>query len=274
MVVLDPNESSVAIKKLDKDLLRPPHSYHAELKALKSLRGSENIVQIFGLDSRAPSDEVWIRMPYYRFTLESVIMHHAKAKYPPGSGWRNTMSPTAVKRIVAGIARALAAVHERGIIHRDIKPENIMFSSAEDEPVLIDFGVAWVPDEGENPKVCDVSTAEYSAPELLYGLQNYTNKIDIWALGCIWARLLSDNCQPLFSPYTSDISLVGAQFNLLGSPVLSECPSLENTLVESLAEVAAPQPCLVPADPLPLLDYEWTRRPSALSVLKILESKD
>lgn len=270
-VVQDAKSASVAIKKIDKDLLQAPHSYKAELKALELLQGSQNILQFLGLDSRAPFDEVWIRMPYYQFTLEQVIFHYAKAKYPPGSGWRNVMPTDTVKRIVGGIARALAAIHEKQIIHRDVKPENVLFASLDGEPTLVDFGVAWVPGVGEEPKVCDVSTGEYKAPELLYGLHNYTNKIDIWSLGCIWARLVGQDCQSLFSPFVSDISLVGAQFDLLGSPSLAECPSLRGSLVENLAVVNPPRPPRVAAEPLALLDYEWTRRPSAEDVLKVFD---
>lgn len=33
-------------------------------------------------------------------------------------------------------------------------------------------------------------TLWYRAPELLYGSENYNNKIDIWSVGCLFAEIL------------------------------------------------------------------------------------
>jgi serine/threonine protein kinase len=42
-----------------------------------------------------------------------------------------------------------------------------------------------------------VVTLWYRAPELLFGSTKYTNKIDMWSLGCIFAELLIGS--PLFA---------------------------------------------------------------------------
>ncbi|NUR88029.1 MAG: serine/threonine protein kinase, partial [Nonomuraea sp.] len=42
--------------------------------------------------------------------------------------------------LASGLADALLAMHESGVVHRDLKPANVMMS--EDGPVVIDFGIA------------------------------------------------------------------------------------------------------------------------------------
>lgn len=46
------------------------------------------------------------------------------------------------RAIMASLLRTVAEIHERGIMHRDIKPANIVFRSYPDDPVIIDFGLA------------------------------------------------------------------------------------------------------------------------------------
>lgn len=165
--------------------------------------------------------------------------------------------------ICLGVAHALAACHKIGIIHRDVKPENILFADASSEPVLTDFGIAWVPGIGEMPRVCDIATGEYKAPELLWGLE-YGPQVDLWALGCIWARLISTDTKALFSPYTSDVALLGAQLDLLGSPDLT--PALKGTLAEHMPQNMPPK-LSFPAPVDQLLSFDANVRPTAASLI-------
>lgn len=59
--------------------------------------------------------------------------------------------------IAAGIFAALSYLHSSGISHRDIKPANIMFGF-DGRPVLIDFGLAWSPDDEGDIMSCAVGT--------------------------------------------------------------------------------------------------------------------
>ena len=53
------------------------------------------------------------------------------------------------------------------------------------------------------------------APEILLGLDTYTEAIDMWSVGCIMAELLQH--EPLF-PAKTDIAILEMMVKTLGSP--------------------------------------------------------
>ena len=53
------------------------------------------------------------------------------------------------------------------------------------------------------------------APEVLLGLETYTEAIDMWSVGCIMAELLQH--EPLF-PSKSELGIMGLMAKLLGNP--------------------------------------------------------
>ena len=53
------------------------------------------------------------------------------------------------------------------------------------------------------------------APEILFGLDTYTETIDMWSVGCIMAELLQH--EPLF-PAKTDLAILEMMVKTLGSP--------------------------------------------------------
>jgi cyclin-dependent kinase 12/13 len=109
-----------------------------------------------------------------------------------------TLSPAQVKCIMKQSLEGLDYLHSQNIIHRDIKSANILVNN-QGEVKIADFGLAKCVTPNFSGKLTQrVVTRWYRAPELLLGAKKYTNKIDVWALGCVFAELLIGKSQALF----------------------------------------------------------------------------
>lgn len=91
------------------------------------------------------------------------------------------------------VARALGAVHAAGVRHRDVKPDNILMRGLDEEPILVDFGVAHLEGlssvEGRGQMV---GTREFFSPEACdFIWEHYGDGVlyradvsdEVWALG-------------------------------------------------------------------------------------------
>jgi serine/threonine protein kinase len=98
-------------------------------------------------------------------------------------------------RIASGVASALDALHERGLVHRDIKPSNILLGDS--GALLADFGVVGGGDFTALTRSGHaLGTAHYLAPELISGAAASAAS-DIYALGCVTYECLTG--QPPFA---------------------------------------------------------------------------
>ena len=94
-------------------------------------------------------------------------------------------------RITSQIARALDAIHSRGVIHRDLKPQNILFRDP-DRPVLVDFGLA--KSVGAHTTLTRhgevIATPRYMSPEQCLG-KPADHRSDLYSLGVIFYEMLT-----------------------------------------------------------------------------------
>ncbi|GAB1301358.1 Cyclin-dependent kinase-like 4 [Apodemus speciosus] len=99
----------------------------------------------------------------------------------------------------------------KSCIHRDVKPENILITK-QGVIKICDFGFARILIPGD-AYTDYVATRWYRAPELLVGDTKYGSSVDMWAVGCVFAELLTG--QPLW-PGKSDVDQLYLIIRTLG----------------------------------------------------------
>lgn len=174
---------------------------------------------------------IYMIFEFFEHDLLQIIHFHSHPEMKP-------IPEQTVKLLTWQVLNGVTFLHKNWIFHRDLKPANIMVSS--DGVVKIgDLGLAR---KFNNPlqslytgdKV--VVTIWYRAPELLLGTRHYTPAVDLWAVGCILAELLS--LRPIFKGEEAKIDLSNKKlipfqknqlqkiFEILGTPGADVWPSL------------------------------------------------
>ena len=154
-----------------------------------------NIVPVF--EAGEAEGTLFIAMRYVAGTdLRQLVRHGA-------------LAPERATELVAQIADALDAAHERGLVHGDVKPSNILIApgagrGGTDHAYLADFGLTarlsddggWAPD-GQLQ-----ATVDYVAPEQIRG-DAVDGRADVYSLGCVLYECLTGK-----RPFGGDTDLV------------------------------------------------------------------
>ncbi|CAJ0574465.1 unnamed protein product, partial [Mesorhabditis spiculigera] len=195
----------VAIKKV----LQDKRFKNRELQIMRKLT-HPNIVKLkyFFYSGGEKKDELYLNLilEYVPETVYRVARHYIKQ--------RQSIPMLYVKLYMYQLFKALAYIHGIGICHRDIKPQNLLIDPDSGVLKLCDFGSAkyLIRDE---PNVSYICSRYYRAPELIFGATNYTNSIDIWSAGTVFAELLLG--QPIF-PGDSGVDQLVEIIKVLGTP--------------------------------------------------------
>ncbi|CAG8720238.1 15756_t:CDS:2, partial [Dentiscutata erythropus] len=221
-------ETLVAIKRAKEVKYERPvqERIASEIEILRKVQ-HENIISIFSLEepveitsSLSFSKLLNIKLninaivfPYCPLTLKSLLKDYVLALHE-------------IKSCIWMILNGVVHIHSIGVIHRDLSPSNILIS---DSGVIkiSDFGIAWTDSNNHEPRgkmKFEVGTRYYRAPELLYSTDNYSNAIDLWSLGCIFAEFFTKPASsPLFHS-ENDIEQLSEIFRILGVPNESTWP--------------------------------------------------
>lgn len=166
-------------------------SIRREIHTLSRLR-HPGVVRIVG--EGIADGQPWYAMkllqgPTLRLTLQQQAQ---TASRPPQALAKSDLR--LVLDLVRRVCEALGSVHAEGIVHGDIKPENI-FIEPGNQPVLVDFGLAWQVPGAHSREVLDAGaaisgTAAYMAPEQIAG-ESIDARADFYSLGCVLYELLA-----------------------------------------------------------------------------------
>src|SRR5256886_15154672 len=149
-------------------------------------------------------------------------------EFVPGGSLASRMSHGSLDHATAlkylrGIAAGLDHAHGHGIVHRDVKPANVLLT-AEDAPVLVDFGLAKLLRGSSLKSMTGVTTGTpaYMAPEQVAG-NHVGPAADRYALASIAYEMLTG-----VIPFDGEglMELLYAQVNRLPTPPSARVASL------------------------------------------------
>ncbi|GAB1290477.1 Cyclin-dependent kinase 8 [Apodemus speciosus] len=197
-----------------------------EIALLRELK-HPNVISLLKVFLSHADRKVWLLFDYAEHDLWHIIKFHraSKANKKPVQLPRGM-----VKSLLYQILDGIHYLHANWVLHRDLKPANILVMGEGPERgrvKIADMGFARLFNSPLKP-LADldpvVVTFWYRAPELLLGARHYTKAIDIWAIGCIFAELLTS--EPIFHCRQEDIKTSNPYhhdqldriFNVMGFP--------------------------------------------------------
>ncbi|KAH9794238.1 protein kinase domain-containing protein [Citrus sinensis] len=208
-----------------------------EVSLLKELE-HENIVRL--LDVQSSRKDVFLVFEYLDLDLHSFITRH-----------KNTLNLLVIKAILKQILLGLAYCHSLKILHRDLKPNNLLIDLKSNTVKLADFGLARAIGVPQKEYSRDCVYSPYKAPELLLGYTGYSTPIDVWAVGCIFAEMITG--KPLFPSKKHDhLSLIFRYLTDLTNylNLAEKFPNLEPAGVDLLSQML----CLNPKQRITAMD--------------------
>lgn len=163
----------------------------------------KNIVKIKEVVTGSKKDKIYVVMEY----LENELKHLMENMEHP-------FTVPQIKCLMKQLLEAIEYLHSRFIIHRDLKTSNILFS-AKGQLKVCDFGIARVFNSRGRPYSANVVTLWYRSPELILSTGTYTESIDMWSVGCIFAEIIL--MEALFKGKT-ELEQLDMIFKCLGVP--------------------------------------------------------
>uniref|UniRef100_A0A7N0RJJ6 non-specific serine/threonine protein kinase n=1 Tax=Kalanchoe fedtschenkoi TaxID=63787 RepID=A0A7N0RJJ6_KALFE len=255
------NGTAVAVKKILNNLGQAEKEFRVEVEAIGHVR-HKNLVRLLGYCIEGVQ-----RMLVYEYVNNGNLEQwlHGSLNENGGLTWEARM------KIVTGIARALAYLHESiepKVIHRDIKASNILLDH-DFNGKLSDFGLAKLLDSGEshiNTRV--MGTYGYVAPEYANtGLLN--EKSDVYSFGVLFLEVITGRDPVDHSRPAKEVNLVEWFKMMVGCRRADE---VVDPVLEVKPATRALKRVLLVA--LRCVDPDSEKRPKMSRVVQMLESDE
>ncbi|KAH9718099.1 protein kinase domain-containing protein [Citrus sinensis] len=195
---------TVVVKKIP--IMNPsegvPSSVIREVSLLKELK-HENIVRLLNVQSSVDSIDLVFE------NLDFDLLHFMKTEPTV------TKNPLKIKKYLHQILHGVAYCHSQEILHRDLKPANFLIDRSKDIVKIADFGLARPIDVPLENYTIKGGSLCYKAPERLLGSGRYSTPVDVWAVACTFAEMVTH--QRLFHSRWAP-GLLAAIFSIMGTP--------------------------------------------------------
>jgi hypothetical protein len=171
---------AVAVKVIHPQLAQDPEFRQRFAREVAAARAVSGVYTAAVIAAGLNDDPPWLATAFVPGpSLSDVVSGHGP------------LPETATWRLAAGLAEALSAVHECGLVHRDLKPANVLLAA--DGPHVIDFGISRALD-GTSVTATGmvVGTPGYMSPEQAEGAQAGPAG-DVFSLGCVLAYAATGN---------------------------------------------------------------------------------
>ena len=209
MKVLDPSPFN---EDLDRALAR----FRREIKILKQLQHRAIVAYIeAGVD--------WDGKPYILMPLiEGLNLREAVAGHDLKT----------ILQVFAEILMALDYAHSLDIIHRDLKPSNILVRSSDNQPIIVDFGCAYLLDNANASSLTTtlVGSLGYIPSEVMSNPKLRSPLHDVFACGVMLYEVLAGT-RPDLNDY-QPLALVKKEFGVL-DPVIRNAIAPASSRIES-----------------------------------------
>ena len=132
-------------------------------------------------------------VPVYETGMIDAVQGYILMPLIEGATLRSAALP--VKQVIETfkeILRGLVYLHGKQVLHRDLKPSNVMVRESDLQPVILDFGCAFLLDEEGEPALTTtlVGSAPYIPPEVHANPTLRDPRQDVYACGIMLYEML------------------------------------------------------------------------------------